>query len=237
VRELHHFRPRLFYAAKVRVFADPSATPDTPMTQSERVLVFSSDLLASLGQFEGYSRHAERYLRKLCEPSNVSLVERAVAEASARYKQLIPYVVLRYEEMVFAYRRGALSNEARLRGRRSIGVGGHITSEDTEHGWSRAAYLAAARREVCEEVEVGSNYVERIVGVLNVTTDEVGRVHFGVVHLWDLERPVVRPKEDKIWDGGFVLVDVLADAPDDLETWSRATIGLLRELSSSIEDR
>ena len=42
--------------------------------------------------------------------------------------------------------------------------------------------------------------------------ERVGKVHLGVVHLWDVEFPAVQPRETDIVDAGFVpLKELLSD--------------------------
>ena len=48
------------------------------------------------------------------------------------------------------------------------------------------------RRELDEEVASKRPTPSRCVGLINDDQTEVGRVHLGVVHLFDVERPAVR---------------------------------------------
>ena len=76
------------------------------------------------------------------------------------------------------------------------------------------------RRELEEEVEIDTPYSQRCVGLINDDQSEVGRVHLGVVHMFDVERPSVRPRETEIVESGFRRVtEILADL-SGFETWS-----------------
>ena len=97
---------------------------------AQSVLVFQAALLDRIGRFEGYSLAVGKYLPVLLDPVNNHFMERDKAEQDVQYKQLIPYVVLRYGESVFQYVRGKRSSESRLRAMRSIGLGGHIEPAD-----------------------------------------------------------------------------------------------------------
>ena len=68
------------------------------------------------------------------------------------------------------------------------------------------------RRELAEEVAIDTPYTERCVGLINDDESEVGRVHLGVVHMFDVDRPSVRPLETDIIEAGFRPLDeILAD--------------------------
>src|SRR5437879_6536621 len=114
-------------------------------------------------------------------------------ENDPSYKQLIPYCVFRHEGQLFHYKRGKLQGEGRLHSKRSIGVGGHISSKDKNLFGS--VYLEAMHREIGEEVHLETTYRDTCVGLLNDDETEVGKVHLGIVHIFDLDAPKVRPRE------------------------------------------
>ena len=78
-----------------------------------------------------------------------------------------------------------------------------------------------------EEIDLDSPYAERIIGLLNDESTDVGRVHFGIVHLWDLEAPKVKKREGLITQAGFLPLHELRGKAGDLEIWSRLVLGLL----------
>jgi predicted NUDIX family phosphoesterase len=134
--------------------------------------------------------------------------------------------------LFFTYARGRISAETRLHARLSIGLGGHI-SEDRESVGSvgEDLYRAAAVREVNEEVHIDSTYREHIVGVINDDSDEVGRVHFGIVHIWDLKADrSVRPREEQIEVLGFLSMNELRAQIEQLENWSRIAIEMTTDV-------
>jgi len=62
-----------------------------------------------------------------------------------------------------------------------------------------------------------------------LTNAEVGRVHLGVVHLFDVERPAVQPRETDLLETGFRPVpEILADL-EGFETWSAICLKALFE--------
>jgi predicted NUDIX family phosphoesterase len=122
---------------------------------------------------------------------------------------------------VFCYKRGQSQGEARLHRLRSLGVGGHVSEEDARGGRDLDAYEAALRRELEEEVAIGSPGTIRRVGLINDDATPVGRVHLGVVHLYELERPEVTPLEDGLADAGFLPIAVVRSLRSEFETWSQ----------------
>lgn len=173
--------------------------------------------------------NGQEFLDVIFDPGNSRFIPRAAAEQDPSWKQIIPYVVMHVGDRVFLYRRGKKSTETRLVALHSVGLGGHVNPADESlfSAAGRQAYERALHREIHEEVLVDPAIVrsERIVAVINDDSVEVGRVHFGVVHLWELASPEVASRETKIADPRFVAVDELA-APGgpELETWSRLVI-------------
>jgi predicted NUDIX family phosphoesterase len=194
----------------------------------QHVLVFQSRLLDELGRFQGLSTDVERYLLAILEEGNNWFAQRSQAEHDPALKQLIPYVILRCEDMVFHYVRGKEADEGRLRAKGSIGIGGHIQPQDLNLFTSpRTFYMAAAAREVAEEVRVEAQHRERIVALINDDSTSVGQVHFGIVHLWDLDRPAVTRRERQITKCGFMPLEELKAHRGSLEAWSQLSLALL----------
>jgi predicted NUDIX family phosphoesterase len=186
--------------------------------QIEHVLVVPTVLFHEVGYFQGFSTNVEPYLTTLLDPAYVSYRPRDRMEQDPTFKQLIPYCIFRCDGQVFHYRRGKGQGENRLHAKRSIGVGGHISSEDQASG---SPYLQAMAREIAEEVYLETTYRERCVGLLNDDLTEVGKVHLGVIHVFDLDAPKVRPREQSMMDTGFFTLDELAEDIDSFETWSQ----------------
>ena len=175
---------------------------------SEHVLVVPTELLHRLGHFQGFSSDADRYVGVLLDPANTGYRPRHEVENDPSYKQLIPYVVLCHEdgsgcETIFQYTRGMRQDESRLRGKRSVGIGGHISLKDSASNGTGSAYLEGMARELAEEVSIETPYRERCVGLINDDDTDVGRVHLGIVHLFAVERPAVVARESEIVDGSF----------------------------------
>lgn len=195
-----------------------------PTTQPGRVLVVPAADLDRLGRFQGYSPEAVRYLDALLGSGLGEFRPRSEVEDDPGFKQIIPYVIFRAGPAVFCYTRGASLGEARLHRLRSLGVGGHVDEADADGRATLDAYEIALRRELAEEVEVASPGAIRLVGLINDDATPVGRVHLGVVHVFDLERPEVRPLEAGLAESGFVPLADLPALRGGFETWSQICI-------------
>ncbi|WP_425399857.1 phosphoesterase [Aeoliella sp.] len=201
----------------------------------EKVLVVPTELFHELGHFQGFSPDVARYFEPLASSDQISYRPRGDMEEDPSFKQLIPYCLFRYttptgEVQVFDYLRGGGVGEARLRAKRSVGVGGHISIEDAEAvSHSGDVYREGMRRELDEEVSINTQYTESAVGMINDDETEVGKVHLGVVHLFDVESPSVEPREDDLTEAGFrPVADILAEL-DRYESWSQIVMRALFE--------
>jgi predicted NUDIX family phosphoesterase len=197
---------------------------------TEHVLVVPTELFHSLGHFQGFSTDTARYLAELLKPAHTSYRPRGEMEEDPSFKQLIPYCVFRHvdaagRENVFVYTRGKGQGEGRLRSKRSVGIGGHISSDDSHAGDN--VYQEGMRRELDEEIFIDTAYTERCVGLINDDETPVGQVHLGVVHLFDVEEPAVRPRESEIIESGFVPVEELLADMSGFETWSQICLRAL----------
>jgi predicted NUDIX family phosphoesterase len=76
-------------------------------------------------------------------------------------------------------------------------------------------------RELVEEVELGCGFTARCVGFINDDRTPVGSVHLGVVHVFELEVPAARAREDALADAGFAPWTELLRDREQFETWSQ----------------
>ncbi len=192
----------------------------------EHVLVVPTLLFHELGHFQGFTTDTARYLDTLLDPNFVSYRPRNEVEGDPSFKQLIPYCIFRCEGKIFYYTRSKEQGETRLHSKRSIGIGGHISAEDQNSGSN--VYEVAMRREIEEEVEIASAFTEKCVALINDDQTEVGRVHLGVVHIFDLEAPKVFPREKSIINTGFEEPSQLIHQRDQFETWSQICFEFLK---------
>ena len=117
----------------------------------EHVLVVPTRLFHEIGHVQGFTEQVQPYLDVLLNPDNISYRPRSEMEQDPSFKQLIPYVIFRYktddgETELFQYTRGGGQGERRLHQKRSIGIGGHISSVDAERK-DADPYLQGMQRE------------------------------------------------------------------------------------------
>lgn len=201
------------------------------LVHTEHVLVVPTALFHRLGHFQGFSAGAARYLGELLSPENTSYRPRGEMEEDPNFKQLIPYVIFRHRDAagvdhVFGYTRGKGQGEGRLHSKQSIGIGGHISVDDRTRD-DAVPYAEGMRRELDEEVSINTPYTDRCVGLINDDQSPVGRVHLGVVHIFDVERPDVQPRETDILNAGFRPASELLANLDGFETWSQICLKAL----------
>lgn len=183
-------------------------------------------------------------LDALCE-AGLFLAKRGMLEEDERFRQIIPYVIVRQNGRILTYVRGATGGEARLHGKLSIGVGGHIDWHDVKYTETGLIHLASAvaessAREVDEEVSIinqtggyGYKGLARMIdwrGLLIDNSDAVGRVHVGVVGVIDLPgTDVVEAREDSQESLDFFTVEQLQAETERLESWTRLALPALAD--------
>ena len=143
-------------------------------------------------------------------------------EEDPSYKQLIGYVLLKDEVTgeVLVYKRLVGGGEARLHGKASVGIGGHMNEIEGKTIFEMLKINAA--RELNEEVgvleEEALNNLH-FIGLINDDKTEVGQVHVGVVYECKVDKQRVEVKEDDTlvikWMTGEE-----AKAEENYETWS-----------------
>ncbi|HUU17813.1 MAG TPA: hypothetical protein VMW72_11730 [Sedimentisphaerales bacterium] len=207
------------------------------MPREEQVLVIERKVLEQVGMFQGLTFDVANYLREIFVQGVPRFMPRSQVEENPAYKQLIPYVLMSYQDKYLSYIRGIRAGEARLVGNRSIGIGGHINPTDDMPLFNTdfyETYLAAVEREVAEEVSVETSHTDRVVALLNDESNEVGSVHLGIVHHWTLNAPKVSKREQMITQMAFMTPDELHEVRDTLETWSGLCLTRLTEMTKTL---
>jgi predicted NUDIX family phosphoesterase len=194
----------------------------------EYVMVIPTEALWEAGHFQGLTFATEKYFRLIEDSRITRFLRRKDIENDQNYKQIIPYVIFMHQETIFSYRRGKLLKEKRLLGAYSIGIGGHISVFDTN--LFTETYKQGMAREIYEEIRVDANYDQHLAAMINDDTNDVGRVHFGVVHLFELEQPHVHPKEKSINEAMFIPLPKLENEIEKYENWSQICIRNIKNL-------
>ena len=196
----------------------------------EHILVIPESVIEQIGTIEGFESDVDKFLVPILGSESLSFQPRGAMETDPSYKQLIPYVLLEWTDgdgliRLFTYTRGGGGGESRLHAKRSVGIGGHISREDSAEGAD--PYTTGMQRELAEEVCLDSEYSETREGLIYDPSNDVGKVHLGVVHRFVLQTPDVSSNEADLAEGGFMTIDALRAEWDRLETWTQLAIDAL----------
>lgn len=147
---------------------------------------------------------------------------RAEAERQPAFKQIIPYVILRQGDKIFVTRRLNKGGEARLHGKISIGVGGHINPVDEQGDM----LMKGLWREIHEEVELHSHGELCSCGFINDDSNSVGSVHLGACFTLETEGEVTVKETEKL-EGLWMTLPELKENYDYMETWTQIALEVL----------
>ena len=197
----------------------------------ERILGIPREAALPGGAWRGFKRFTsvEGGLAEIARLDRVgSARPRRELELDPEWKQPIPYAIALHrtaagERQLFWMDRLAGGSDRRLHGRASFGVGGHIGADD-------GGILAALEREWREEVETAALPQFTPLGLLNDDSDEVGRVHLGIVFLAELSSPEIAVREREKLAGSLVSVESAVARASELEGWSAALISHIATL-------
>ena len=201
------------------------------MYEDESVLVIKRELFDEIGTFQGISTEIDKYLPAFLNPINNFFIHRELAEDDPTHKQIIPYAIFKYGDKFLKYLRGKKSGEQRLASKSSIGIGGHINQDDfNSSSLEKDTYLTGIEREINEELIINCDYNNLPIALINDDSNDVGQVHLGVVHLFDLESDQVEAGEANIENLEFLSIDDLLREKDNLESWSQICVDHLDEI-------
>lgn len=201
---------------------------------SELVLCFPKDVLGDrLGTSDAF--HDESLWAKIL--ASLRPIPRDEAETDYDHKQLVVYVVFRSNNLILTYKRTPKTEEARLKNLYSIGVGGHVNIHDMKQvnlfdlKEVKDVLMESVSREIREEVKINSRVKKtpELIGFINDDSNDVGKVHFGVVWMVELDEPKVSPTQEKgIGDFNFVDIQSLSGRKQEFEGWSQLLIDFIR---------
>ena len=204
----------------------------------EQILCFDREILRAHTAQTFYDESLWRQILAHLEPK-----ARSLAEHDYGTKQLVVYVLINHGETFLSYQRTPKTTETRLKALYSIGIGGHVNVDDRMQpslfGSKEAAWkdfvLQAVRREVSEEVQIeAANTQEpRLLCFVNDDSNDVGKVHFGVVFVMKLGKPSVSIRGERgIGKLSFRTLPELVSMRDSMETWSQLLVDFLSRESS-----
>ena len=167
------------------------------------------------------------------ESKDVVIMQRALLETNPKFRQLIPYVVVKQGDKYLAYERSKSGGESRLHNLFSIGIGGHVDAVDAVYDEKGVFQLTETLRtgmyrELHEELGLTeSDFLGMTtIGYLSKDVTPVDEVHLGIVLVAEVHADlVITSKEDALNLAGFLAADELAKL--NLESWSETVVAEL----------
>lgn len=155
---------------------------------------------------------------------------RPILEEKPEYKQIIPYAVICCGDNVYLFHRTQMQSEKRLHNLYSLGVGGHMNPFGNII--DREYLHHELEREMNEEVLVHKSCkMEQIVpvGFINDDTNEVGKVHLGVLYEIELSNTDIEINEKDKMTGVWIKKNELKDYYPQMESWSKIYCDLINK--------
>lgn len=193
-----------------------SAIPQSATnTHDENILVVKRKTLFADTAWHGLHIHNTADLVSVIT-NNQEFMPRSLMEQDPTYKQIIPYVIFKFEDRYFVMQRRATASEQRLKNKFSLGIGGHVRQEDV----TDKPILEWAEREFHEEISYSGSLQLQPLGFLNDDTNPVGQVHLGFVILAVGDTDKISIKSE-LKSGYLLRKDEIKQAYPQLETWSQ----------------
>ncbi len=201
------------------------------MDKNEKlIMVVDKEKLFSEKYFQGFLQAKDANFEKIIL-KNYYFIKRGLAEKDYNKKQPIAYAIIAKGKKIFAYQRSSSTKEhgdERLQHKWSWGIGGHIEEIDkAEH-----PIITSMLRELEEEVGLKDAKAE-LLGYINDDSDDVGRVHFGLLYLIKTNKNI-KPVSPELKTGKFVNFSQLEKITqkEEVESWSKIALSALKPLFS-----
>lgn len=181
------------------------------------VFVVSNELTKGFNTFtqlDKYNKYTEIF-------NDVGVfIPRYDAELNFNFRQIIPYCLIKCNDNYFIVQR--LEGDARLTGKYSLGIGGHLEKSD---GLYNDYIKSGLLRELKEEIDIQANIKSiDLVGMICSDNTEIDSVHLGMVYVVEVDGFNVKVKEKDILVGDWISKEKLLNFEGELESWSRIAI-------------
>ncbi len=185
---------------------------------SEQVLVIKNTVLNSrIELIQGVNDAKYEDLLSFFN-NNCEFLERSEAEYNFNYKQLIPYIIVKYETELYVLKRLKKQTEKRLHNQYSIGIGGHINPSETGENVIPIGLF----KELLEEIKLETvNFKLSFKGLLNDESTEVSKVHLGLIIFLEIEEKLIEILEVEKMKGEWMPIKMLNQDFESLESWSQ----------------
>lgn len=189
----------------------------------EEVLVVFRDILFPDGAHQGIKVEGVDDILDIIA-REAQFLPRFQVEEDPSFKQIIPYLVFAHNGMVFLMQRIENHSEARLANLYSLGIGGHLRKGEIDG----KDIFAWAKREFEEEVDYQGDLTIKVLGLLNDESNEVGKVHTGLVLLLEGTSGQIRVK-DEHKSGKLTNFDEAGLLYEQMENWSKIVFETLKK--------
>lgn len=191
----------------------------------ERILVvnrkdlFDNEKNAFYGFIEKSDEKVSNIVNKFLK---YEVKRRGDMEEDQNFKQLIGYVVVKdkLSQDILVYSRLEGGGEARLHGKSSVGIGGHMNEIEKLSIYDMLKENCS--RELYEEIGIDySNNLDELtfIGLINDDKVDVGKVHLGVVYICEVDKKDVKVLEKDTLEIKW-LTPEQAKNEENYETWS-----------------
>ncbi len=189
--------------------------------EDEKILVIPKNILFKDKEINGIEKIDFEYYQKLIR-DNKQFLWRSQMETDQNYKQIIPYLIFNFENKYFMMQRKSSASEARLQNKYSLGIGGHIRSEDI----TEFDIFSWAKREFAEEIEYNGNFEIEPIGILNDDSNDVGKVHTGFVFLLKGDSNKIKIRSE-LKSGNLLSLKECSKLYKNMENWSKLVFDFL----------
>ena len=183
--------------------------------KNENILVIKRNTLFPTAAFQGLQPIKDSFF-DLVEQEK-EFLPRPAMEEDPLYKQIIPYLIFKFQDRYFLMQRKSTSSEQRLKNKYSLGIGGHMRQEDMQQA---KTIFDWAHREFQEEIDYQGTFTIKTLGMLNDDSNPVGQVHVGLVLLLEGDSDAIKVRSE-LKSGQLLTVQELQTYYADLESWSQ----------------
>ena len=191
------------------------------MDKNEKIIMaIDKDHLFKKDYFQGFKSASDIDYHNRLLTHRIPM-KRGTAEKNPQFKHPIAYaLIISPSGKIFAYQRSQKGNESRLHNKWSWGIGGHVDEEDMR---TQDPIQTSFLRELKEEVGLTEFNEMKLIGYINDDSDEVGKVHFGLLYVIQAKSEEVHFKDEEIKQGSLKHLNELEEicAKSDVEGWSR----------------
>lgn len=159
-----------------------------------------------------------------CIQKYQQFLPRSLMETDPTFKQIIPYLIFKFQDSYFVMQRKATASETRLQNKFTLGIGGHIRQEDMTHH----SIIEWARREFYEEIAYAGNFDVEPLGIINDDTSPVGQMHLGFLLLLHADSAEIAVKSE-LQSGMLMTLDECVRLKDRMESWSKFVVDYLQQ--------